>query len=422
MSQSVNFNKWLVLLAGFLGWMGAGVQISLFPLIGRTMLTDLFSSVSDPIGREKQVAMWFSWFVTSFLFGAALGGWVFGILGDRLGRKTALSLSVLCYSLGTLSSYFFTTPEYLLCLRFIACMGVGGTWPNAVALVTEAWQGGSKTWISGWLGAAANFGFVLLGMIAYFVPVTVDAWRWIILVASTPVFLSGFIFLVVPESASWKTKHQAPGAKTESIWKYPWLSRTILGIALGAVPTVGTAVSAAWLIPWADSVSQAKGKESKGDPRVKAWTQITRSSGAIVGSLFGGWLASMVGRRLSYFGISLLALLASEYIFLFLTPDHPWFSTWVFIVGVVGVTYFGWLPLYLPELFSTAVRATGIGVAFNFGRIVAGFFALGSTMLVGWFGGDYAKIGAVTSLVFGLGLVIILFAPDTSKVSTENSA
>ena len=85
------------------------------------------------------------------------------------------------------------------------------------------------------------------------------------------------------------------------------------------------------------------------------------------------------------------------------------------------MTYFGWLPLYLPELFSTAVRATGIGVAFNFGRIVAGFFALGSTLLVSWFGGDYAKIGAITSLVFGLGLVIILFAPDTSKVSKENA-
>lgn len=130
----------------------------------------------------------------------------------------------------------------------------------------------------------------------------------------------------------------------------------------------------------------------------------------------------MVGRRLSYFCISLLALLTSEYIFLFLTPDHPWFSTWVFIVGVVGVTYFGWLPLYLPELFPTAVRATGIGVAFNFGRIVAGFFALGSTLLVSWFGGDYARIGAVTSLVFGLGLFIILFAPDTSQTSTEKAA
>lgn len=414
-------SKILVLLAGFLAWMGAGIQISLFPLVGRTMLLDLFSAIPTVADRENQAALWFSWFVTSFLFGAALGGWVFGVLGDRLGRKKALGLAVLCYSFGTLASYPLTDPICFLVVRFIACMGVGGTWPNAVSLVTEAWQGASKPWISGWLGAAANFGFVLLGAVAWQFPLTIDSWRWVILVASSPWLLGVIILWLVPESPNWSPGATAGYASEPrvSIWAQPLLAKTILGIALGAVPTVGTAVSAAWLIPWADSVSQATSGKKQGDPRVKAWTQITRSSGAIVGSLLGGWLASIAGRRLSYFLISLLALLSSEYIFLFLTPDHPQFSTWVFLMGVVGVTYFGWLPLYLPELFPTAVRATGIGVAFNFGRIVAGFFALGSTLLVQIFGGNYARIGAVTSLVFALGMIVILFAPDTSKNKPE---
>lgn len=410
----------IILLAGFLAWMGAGIQISLFPLVGRTMLLDLFATVPSLVDREKQAALWFSWFVASFLFGAALGGWLFGVLGDRLGRKKALGLAVLCYSLGTLASYPVSDPLILLVIRFIACMGVGGTWPNAVALVTEVWEGGSKPWISGWMGAAANFGFVLLGAIAWLFPLTMESWRWVILVASSPWILGVLILWLVPESPFWKPVINTIVKESRgSIWATPLLSKTILGIALGAVPTVGTAVSAAWLIPWADAVSQVKAEKKQGDPRVKAWTQITRSSGAIVGSLLGGWLASIAGRRLSYFLISIMALCASEYIFLFLTPDHPLFSTWVFLFGVVGVTYFGWLPLYLPELFPTAVRATGIGVAFNFGRIVAGFFALGSTVLVQVFGGDYARIGAVTSMVFALGMVVILFAPDTSRNKTE---
>jgi hypothetical protein len=77
--------------------------------------------------------------------------------------------------------------------------------------------------------------------------------------------------------------------------------------------------------------------------------------------------------------------------------------------------YFGWLPLCLPEMFPTRVRSTGAGVSFNFGRIITAFGVLGGAMLVNSFGGDYARIGQITSLIYALGVVVILFAPDTSK-------
>jgi hypothetical protein len=76
---------------------------------------------------------------------------------------------------------------------------------------------------------------------------------------------------------------------------------------------------------------------------------------------------------------------------------------------------FGWLPLYLPELFPTRVRATGSGVTYNFGRVASAAGVLGAGGLMSLFGGDYAQVGAVTAWVYGLGIVIILFAPDTSR-------
>src|SRR5262249_55991603 len=97
---------------------------------------------------------------------------------------------------------------------------------------------------------------------------------------------------------------------------------------------------------------------------------------------FGGIVASVLGRRLSYFFISLGALAASTYIFSQLDPLHPDFQVFAFILGFVGITYFGWLPLFLPELFPTRVRSTGTGISFNTGRVVAAVVGLSAGALL----------------------------------------
>ena len=85
------------------------------------------------------------------------------------------------------------------------------------------------------------------------------------------------------------------------------------------------------------------------------------------------------------------------------------------MLGLVATVFFGWLPLYLPELFPTRVRATGTGMSYNLGRLAsaAGVLAAGSLMTV--FEGDYATVGEIAAWVYALGLGVILLAPDTSK-------
>jgi len=174
--------------------MFAGLEISLFILIHRQMTLELLGE-STP---EQVVTQWFAWYQAAFLFGAATGGWLFGWLGDRIGRSRAMGASVLCYSLFTLTCYVIDSAEAMLVLRFLACLGIGGVWPNAVALVAEAWPDTSRPLLSGLLGAAANVGFVLLGLIAYLYPVTQEAWRWALLVGAAPVVIGIVILAVVP--------------------------------------------------------------------------------------------------------------------------------------------------------------------------------------------------------------------------------
>src|SRR5262249_45676604 len=156
--------------------------ISLFVLIHRQMTLGLLG----PDTPEAEVTRWFAWYQAAFLLGAAAGGWLFGWLGDRLGRTRAMGAAGPCYSLFTLACYAAETAAVMLVLRFAACLGIGGVWPNAVALVAEAWPNASRPFVAGVLGAAANVGFVLLGLVGFYFPITNEAWRWVLLVGATP--------------------------------------------------------------------------------------------------------------------------------------------------------------------------------------------------------------------------------------------
>jgi MFS transporter, SHS family, sialic acid transporter len=432
--------RWWVLSASFLGWMFAGLEISLFVLIVRPAMRDLV-----PSADEADIGRWFAWFQCAFLLGAAAGGWLFGWLGDRIGRSRSMAASILCYSLVTGASYLVHDPVALLVLRFIACLGVGGVWPNAVSLAVEALPNVSKPLMAGLMGAAANVGFVLLGLLGYFFAITPESWRWTLLVGASPAVLGVLTWLWLPESPRWLAGRDAQAGKPEAtpmrdILRPPLLRRTIIGICLGAIPVIGTSANANWLVPWADQVAAAgtnvaptsegnpslaglsapAPKKRVDDPHLKAVTQITRSGGAIFGSLLGGWIASLLGRRITYFLISLISLALSSFIYGFLNPqDKLLFTTFTFLFGVVGVTYFGWLPLYLPELFPTRVRSTGTGVTFNSGRILAAVSVLGAGGLMQLFGGDYARVGTFTGLVYALGMVVVCFAPDTTREPVE---
>lgn len=416
-----------VLLAAFLAWMFAGLEISLFVLVHRQMTLELLG----PDTPERDVTRWFAWFQSAFLFGAAAGGWLFGFLGDRFGRTRALGAGVLCYALGALACYFVESAGVMLAVRFLACLGVGGVWPNAVALVAEAWPNASRPFLAGVLGAAANFGFVLLGFLGYCFPVEADSWRWALLVAAAPAVIGLFIVSFVPESPRWlasrvpKGGAGADGSPLREVLTPPLLSRTVLGVMLGAIPVVGSAANANWLVPWTDHAQQEKARASGSevrtpDPREKAKTQMTRSGGAIFGSLLGGVVASLLGRRLSYFLISLGALAASTYIFARLDPLHPQFQLFAFVLGFVGITYFGWLPLFLPELFPTRVRSTGTGISFNTGRVVAAVVVLSAGFLLDQFSGDYAQVGLGSGMIYGAGMVVIWFVPRTTGGRLED--
>ena len=405
--------RYTLVSCALLAWLCAGFLLAITQMAMRSAVTEMGVTIEAVRGR------WFSWYVCAFLLGAATGGFVFGWLGDRAGRSKAMGLSVLTYSLLAGSCYFVNTPEQLLILWFLACTGVGGVWPNGVSLASEALPGMTRPWISGLFGCTANVGLMILAMFAWWSPITPDHWRWVMLVAAAPTVLGVIILVFVPESPAWLVSRQVAATQNlpslvGEVFRPPLLRFTIIGILLGAIPLMGNWGAANWLVPWADQV-----QEQSGNTDLMAWTQWTKSGGGVIGSLLGGWLASLCGRRTAYFLISFGALVSSSYIFRFLSPLDDTFLMWVLIQGFFGTIYFGWLPLYLPELFPTRVRATGTGVTFNWGRILTAGGVLMGGQLMKTYDLNYPRIGQWTCLFYGLGMVVIFFAPDTSSKGLE---
>jgi len=416
----------LVLVAAFLGWTFAGAQMALTTLVMRSAMIDLLGLV-EPLDAtdEPLVGQWSAWLVGSFLLGAAAGGLVFGWIGDRLGRSRAMGLSILCFSLFCGATYWVESPLQLIVLRLLVGLGIGGTWPNGVALVSEAWPNASRPMLAGVMGAAANVGLGGMAAIGMWIDIEPANWEWTMLVGAVPVLLALLVFALVPESPRWLAS-RATGARGEvgvagrspvlEVFRPPLLGITLIGIVLGTVPMIGGWGSANWLVPWAEKV----GADAEvPDYALKSATQFWRSVTSIIGSLLGGWVASRVGRRRCYFLVSLGSLVTAQYLFWRVIPGDGQFMVLVAALGFFNGMYFGWLPLFLPELFPTHVRSTGAGVTYNFGRIITAVAVLATGAMMTRFGGDYAQVGTITSLVFAVGMGVILLAPDTARRQLE---
>ncbi len=393
---------WLTLSAAFLGWMFDGLEMGIFPLVARPALQEMLGVTGD-----QQIGLWMGRITAVFLVGAAAGGVFFGWLGDKIGRVRAMAWSILVYSLFCGACYIATAPWHLAALRFIAALGMGGEWSLGVALVMETWPAKHRPMLAGVIGAASNLGFVIIGIIGYFFPITQASWRWVMLVGALPALLTWFVQQFVPESRSWQAA--AAGVKTDPLREVfaPALrGKTLLGICLASIVLIGIWGSVQWVPLWADKLTDGK------VPEAKALTAILIAVGAVIGS-FAGSVIGKLGRRLAFFLLATASLLSCAVLFRFVSAYGASFLVMSFVVGALTSSFLGWLPLYLPELFPTRVRATAQGISFNAGRIFAAAGAIEAGRLVAHYHGDYARMGATITLIYLVGAIIIWFGPET---------
>jgi hypothetical protein len=200
------------------------------------------------------------------------------------------------------------------------------------------------------------------------------------------------------------------------------IRRMLLGACLAGVALLGTWGSLQWAPKWATPLSRMLPAEG-GPYFAKEYTQIYSASGAIVGTIIAALAAGWFGRRKTYFVLCLASLVSLVVLYQANDSYGPKFLLSVFVAGGVTAAFYGWFPLYFPELFPTSIRATSQGFAYNFGRVLSAVGTLQTATLTAYFAQGIAaervefdafpKAGATLAGIYVIGLVLIWLGPET---------
>lgn len=469
--------RWLALAAALLGWMFDGLEMGLFPLVARPALRELFGPGVEESRVGAWFGVITAGFLVGAATGGVLFGWLGDRVGRVRAMTWSVLVYAGCSGLCAFAAapWQLAVLRFVGALGMGGEWALGvalvmEVWPNA----SRAWLAG---WIGafGNLGyfvvGSAALGLNRLGDELAVGPLTAKGnWRLLMLVGALPAVLTLFIRLFVPESEKWRREKEAgvashwsgvdllavlAGAAVAAGVIAAWatdldpvvrtiataiglvvvcgcylfparqflvrsgepagerartLGRMVLAAGLSGVPLLATWAGVMWMYNWADKLIQDAGGFN---PDARPQTQIASSLGAAVGCVAGALAGGRFGRRPVYAGLCVLSTATVLGFFNLNTGYGPGFVAWAGLLGAVTAAFYGWLPLYLPELFRTGVRATGQGFGFNFGRIIAAVGALQTGALLKAFGDDYARACSLVAAVYAVGLVLIAFAPET---------
>ncbi|HQK91909.1 MAG TPA: MFS transporter [Armatimonadota bacterium] len=398
-------SMWMALIAAFSGWMFDGLEMGLYSIAVPPALKDLMGTTDPKITGPLMGIM-----VALFLAGMAAGGILFGRLGDRIGRVKTMIITVLMYAVFTGLSGLSQSWQQLAACRFLGAMGLGGEWGLGVALVMESWPSVSRPLLAGLLGAAANFGFLAASGVGFLQANLGWTWRPVLMIGFVPAMLTLLIRLYVKEPELFvRSRQRGETSRFVDLFSPEFRRRTLIGMGLGAVAVLGLwGTVQSWLQLW---VTELVKPGSPSGP-IAAVT-MAMAVGAIIGGFLGGLSAEWLGRRLSFALQSAASLGLVSLLYLTCTEYGTRMLVLTVVVQMAQVAMFGWLPLYLPELFPTRLRATGEGFCFNVGRVVSAAGVLIGTGKLSAALGSIPNAAMLMSLIYVVGIVLAVLAPET---------
>ncbi|MFM7058629.1 MAG: MFS transporter, partial [Planctomycetota bacterium] len=195
------------------------------------------------------------------------------------------------------------------------------------------------------------------------------------------------------------------------------VQRMLLGAGLAGVALLGTWGSIQWAPRWAGTLAPAD-PDAFMAKHAAAFTQLATALGAILSTILAAIAADRFGRRLTYAVLCVGSFVSAVYFYRWHSQFDTGFLVAAFLAGGITASFYGFFPLYFPELFPTSVRATGQGFSFNFGRILAAVGGLQTANLMGMFDNDFSRAGSILAAIYLLGIVVIFFGPETKGGSS----
>ncbi len=370
----------------------------------------LYTFLLIPIGRELQLDnIRLSYVLGTSLAATALGGIVFGVLSDQIGRKKVLQLTIVVYSVGTLLSGFALGVWSLIFFRIITGLGVGGEWAAGQTFVAETFPTKTRARYGALMQTGAPVGVALASVIGGFLAPEIG-WRSCFILSGLPAVMVVYIREKLPESDVWLERRRLSGAPAgsrliaEFFEKFASLfSPDTRRLFLQSVVLTTFGLSAYWLTySWMPGYLFQQRHFTL--TKSALWMLVTQAGG-FLGYLLFGFFADRFGRRPAFTLFSLIMAVGLTMITVFwdAVADHlPVILSFMFMVGFGTGFFSGFGPLF-SEVFPTAKRNSAMGAAFNLSRGVQFFTPVAIAVIAGRYGlGGGIFLAAFFAIMTGL--------------------
>ncbi|ANC22380.1 major facilitator transporter [Bacillus cereus] len=389
--------------------MGKVKEISKRKLLGIAGLGWLFDAMDVGMLSFVMVALqkdWglstqeMGWIGSINSIGMAVGALIFGILSDKIGRKSVFIITLLLFSIGSGLTALTTTLAMFLVLRFLIGMGLGGELPVASTLVSESVEAHERGKIVVLLESFWAGGWLIAALISYFV-IPKYGWEVAMVLSAIPALYALYLRWNLPDSPRFQKVEKRPSVieNIKSVWSGEYRKATIMLWILWFC----VVFSYYGMFLWLPSVMVLKGFSL-----IKSFQYVLIMTLAqLPGYFTAAWFIERLGRKFVLVTY-LIGTACSAY--LFGVAD----SLTVLIVAGMLLSFFnlgawGALYAYTPEQYPTVIRGTGAGMAAAFGRIGG---ILGP-LLVGYLVASDASLSLIFtifcgSILIGVFAVIIL--------------
>jgi MFS family permease len=356
------------LIAGGLGWMLDAMDVMLYSLV-LTFLIREFAMDTRTAGLLNSLT----------LVASAIGGLLFGVLADRIGRIRALMASILVYALASAACGFSHTIPQLATFRFVLGLGMGGEWTTGAALIAETWRAEHRGKALGFMQSAYAIGEAIAALVVALV-LPHFGWRPVFFVGVLPAFLVFWIQRRVPEPELWKQR----SARKEKVPLRELLEKGILRNGILATTMNACSMFGYWgLFTWIPAyLSLPPEKGGRGLSLVKTTAFfLVLCFGKWLGYALFGFFSDAFGRRKPYF---LYLIIAAALVPIYGTAKT---SFWLLALGPLvaffGTGYFSGYAAIASELFPGEIRAAAMGLSYNIGRGLSAVapFAVGALAL-----------------------------------------
>jgi MFS family permease len=317
-------------------------------------------------GMDTKTAGWLG---SLTLVASAIGGFLFGILADRIGRVRSLMASILVYALASAACGFTHTIPQLAVCRFILGLGMGGEWTTAAALIAETWRAEHRGKALGLMQSAYAIGEAIAALVVMLV-LSRYGWRAVFFIGVVPAFLVFWIQGKVPEPELWKQrKAQKENVSLRRLLEKDVLRNGLLATAMNACTMFGYWGLFTW-IPGYLSLPPSQGGRGLSMVKTTAF-YLAMCVGKWLGYSLFGFFSDAFGRRKPY---ALYLLIAAALVPLYGMSRSPfWLLALGPFVAFFGTGYFSGYAAIASELFPGEIRAAAMGLSYNIGR---GFSAI----------------------------------------------